>query len=641
MLHAKHKQLHRDARPCDLYPRVQHIPRVPAAPRAPATRPPIPSLLSLPNRPGRLHANHRQPEHHLRPGGRPQRFLGPNPVIRPPVVMHQMPGVPVARGKRFPAPFLPRGVGQSLLGLPPVQAPLRNAPVGFMSRHQPCLHRPCLNKEGFISSSQRKRDSGHVATGKSNSHMTKSKTDAKTTKAEIKREVCGEGSWASSSEQTEPAVKKLKSFGADEQVEQAEGGDAEQTAVDTDSPAIPEQEEEESVSAEAEADLEQSRTAEVQGVGTSLKVTIQRSSESRAFSTGPEDKVAATGRSPDKDTSTTAGKFCCYICNITCPDQQEFQAHMISLDHQQKMMEIQHLSNTCLATLLPKMQYSLQSSHREKRQGLQHWCAICQSHFAGDLIEHRRTKKHKVAKVSSRPFCTVCERYFRTPRKFVEHMKSPEHKQQVEELREEGGPEVMEELITVDAIGCFEGEDDYEEEENEDKEEDTSPEKVISEMMSDCEGYDPDTQYGASFVVPAAGFLCKLCHKFYHFESSARETHCKSLVHYQNLQKYKAVLSRPREGEESLRSSNSSTPIPEKSSDTAARTQAEGGQEEKSQSLKECLTSCHDSPSPEREPTCAATLSPAGTAKRLTRKANSDCGPTAQEREPSRKSSKS
>uniref|UniRef100_A0A4W4HPP2 Matrin-type domain-containing protein n=1 Tax=Electrophorus electricus TaxID=8005 RepID=A0A4W4HPP2_ELEEL len=308
-----------------------------------------------------------------------------------------------------------------------------------------------------------------------------------------------------------PFIPALPCFGlhrADEQVEQAEGGDAEQTAVDTDSPAIPEQ--------------EGMCQKLVQGVGTSLKVTIQRSSESRAFSTGPEDKVAATGRSPDKDTSTTAGKFCCYICNITCPDQQEFQAHMISLDHQQKMMEIQHLSNTCLATLLPKMQYSLQSSHREKRQGLQHWCAICQSHFAGDLIEHRRTKKHKVAKVSSRPFCTVCERYFRTPRKFVEHMKSPEHKQQVEELREEGGPEVMEELITVDAIGCFEGEDDYEEEENEDKEEDTR--------------YDPDTQYGASFVVPAAGFLCKLCHKFYHFESSARETHCKSLVHYQNLQ---------------------------------------------------------------------------------------------------------
>lgn len=37
------------------------------------------------------------------------------------------------------------------------------------------------------------------------------------------------------------------------------------------------------------------------------------------------------------------------------------------------------------------------------------------------------------------------------------------------QLRNEGDPEVMEELITVDAIGCFEGEDDYEEDRNEEE----------------------------------------------------------------------------------------------------------------------------------------------------------------------------
>lgn len=37
------------------------------------------------------------------------------------------------------------------------------------------------------------------------------------------------------------------------------------------------------------------------------------------------------------------------------------------------------------------------------------------------------------------------------------------------QLREEGEPEVIEELITVDAVGCFEGEDDFEEETHEDE----------------------------------------------------------------------------------------------------------------------------------------------------------------------------
>uniref|UniRef100_A0A3B4D3T0 Cdkn1a interacting zinc finger protein 1b n=1 Tax=Pygocentrus nattereri TaxID=42514 RepID=A0A3B4D3T0_PYGNA len=280
---------------------------------------------------------------------------------------------------------------------------------------------------------------------------------------------------------------------------------------------------------------------QVQGVGTSLKVTIQRSSDSRAFSTGLEESPAAAGQSTDKEKSESAGELCCKICNVTCPDQQDFQTHMISLDHQMRMMEIQHLSNTCLATLLPQIQQTLQGTLRDKKQGPR-WCAFCQCHFSGDLIEHRRTKKHKMAKVSSRPFCTVCERHFRTPRKFVEHMKSPEHKQRVEELREEGGPEVMEELITVDAVGCFEGEDDYEEEGNEDEEDTVTEQLVLSEEINDCNDYDPDTQYGTSFVVPVAGFLCKLCHKFYHFESKAREAHCKSLMHYQNLQVTKTFV---------------------------------------------------------------------------------------------------
>lgn len=37
------------------------------------------------------------------------------------------------------------------------------------------------------------------------------------------------------------------------------------------------------------------------------------------------------------------------------------------------------------------------------------------------------------------------------------------------QLRDHGGPEVMEELITVDAVGCFEGEDDYKEDRNEEE----------------------------------------------------------------------------------------------------------------------------------------------------------------------------
>ncbi|TRY99080.1 hypothetical protein DNTS_021180 [Danionella cerebrum] len=285
-----------------------------------------------------------------------------------------------------------------------------------------------------------------------------------------------------------------------------------------------------------EESVDQNRAAEVQGVGTSLKVTIQRSNESRAFNTSPEEMAAASAVH-EKERGKHTDQFTCHICNSTCTGQHGFQTHMMSQDHQQRMMEIQRLGNNCLATFIPQSHESLPGTNREKTVNLQHWCPTCQCRFSGDVIEHRRTKKHKMAKVSSRPFCTLCDRHFRTPRKFVEHMKSPQHKQRVEEINHEG--EVMDELITVDAIGCFEGEDDYEEDRNEERVPVVEKHSIQKEAtMEETTDYDPDVQYGTSFVVPVAGFLCKLCHKFYHFESSARETHCRSLVHFQNLQKH-------------------------------------------------------------------------------------------------------
>ncbi|KFO82436.1 Cip1-interacting zinc finger protein, partial [Cuculus canorus] len=260
----------------------------------------------------------------------------------------------------------------------------------------------------------------------------------------------------------------------------------------------------------------------------------------------------------------SALKFYCYICKTNCCSQQNFQSHMAGIQHQQRLGEIQHMSNVCFVSLLPmvKEQKVLAEKDGETQQ---RWCNTCQIHFTGDLIKHRRTQEHKLAKRSLRPFCTVCSRHFKTPRKFVEHMKSPEHKQKAKEVRlgekELGSPEDSEELITVDAVGCFEDDDDEEEEEEggTGEEEDLDVALMESEdsaakqtglkevSLEDYEGsekYCPDTAYGLDFLVPVAGYLCRLCHKFYHSDSAARLAHCKSLMHFENFQRYKAARHR-------------------------------------------------------------------------------------------------
>uniref|UniRef100_A0A4W5K5E8 Matrin-type domain-containing protein n=1 Tax=Hucho hucho TaxID=62062 RepID=A0A4W5K5E8_9TELE len=182
---------------------------------------------------------------------------------------------------------------------------------------------------------------------------------------------------------------------------------------------------------------------------------------------------------------------------------------------------------------------------------------------------HRRTREHKLASCTSNPSCTVCKRHFRSPLLFLEHMQSQGHKQRVDELREEGGPKALAELVAMDAQGCFVDDGDEEEEEEEEEEvaseeeegdeeemEDegqgsshgkdvwpTQMEVALLEDVDEEEEFDPDTVYGSSFVVPVAGFLCRLCQQFYHFESSARHLHCKSLKHFENLKKYRALRS--------------------------------------------------------------------------------------------------
>ncbi|XP_018549003.1 cdkn1a interacting zinc finger protein 1b [Lates calcarifer] len=266
---------------------------------------------------------------------------------------------------------------------------------------------------------------------------------------------------------------------------------------------------------------EDSRTAELQSVG-SLKVTIQQSSESREF--------GQTDRTADRQT----GGLHCHVCNLTCRSLQVFHEHMSGAEHVKKLQEITH--SICLNT------HTLQD--RGRQPDARRWCDTCQTHFSGDVIIHRRTKQHKMCKQLCRPFCPVCKRHFRTPRKFVEHMKSPEHKQQVhlQEAQEE-------ELITVDAVGCFEGEEEEEEEEeeeadvaNDEEDEDDVGKEAAQEKVSetDSEEYDPHTTYGSSFVVPVSGFLCRLCNKFFHRETTALHTHCRTRTHYLHLQSHRA-----------------------------------------------------------------------------------------------------
>ncbi|XP_062845916.1 RNA-binding protein 20 [Trichomycterus rosablanca] len=62
-------------------------------------------------------------------------------------------------------------------------------------------------------------------------------------------------------------------------------------------------------------------------------------------------------------------------------------------------------------------------------------------------------------------------------------------------------------------------------------------EKIVSEQS---------IPLGVEFIVPSTGFFCKLCSLFYTSEATAKSAHCRSTVHYRNLQKYLSQLAEDR-----------------------------------------------------------------------------------------------
>uniref|UniRef100_A0A7M4DWK9 CDKN1A interacting zinc finger protein 1 n=1 Tax=Crocodylus porosus TaxID=8502 RepID=A0A7M4DWK9_CROPO len=429
-------------------------------------------------------------------------LLSANPMLQRALLLQQMQGN--LRGFNMTAPalqqFFPQATRHSLLGPPPVGVSLKPARLGFPGL--PFQRQNRMFRKDFQRIPDRKQelDQGSSSQTQGGDEKLEIQEDAQAgseqnncpTEPETPPE---------SSLNTEPAAKKLKSVEEPSVLEDAASSqEAEEPSMESqeDGPDTVKEYMAEDVSKERNFSEEPKapeikmhpalglvpRPEQVLTSGGSLKVTIQQSSESRAIST---TALKPGHRTCDLGTTDTGPepvlKFYCYICKTNCCNQQNFQSHMAGIQHQQRLGEIQHMSNICFVSLLPMVKE--QKSLVEKSGGpRQRWCNTCQIHFTGDLIKHRRTQEHKLAKRSLRPFCTVCSRHFKTPRKFVEHMKSPEHKQKAKEVRlgekELGGPEDSEELITVDAVGCFEDDDEEEEEEEGGGEEEDS-EVVLTE----------------------------------------------------------------------------------------------------------------------------------------------------------------
>ncbi|XP_054896476.1 cdkn1a interacting zinc finger protein 1a [Poeciliopsis prolifica] len=492
-------------------------------------------------------------------------LIAPNPMLQSAILMQQMQGNMRGfgmGGQQF-RQFFTAGARSSLLGPVPMGMAIKSPIMGFPAARPFHPHTRFFNATASSSSSistadaaarqaDRKRDSEQMSAGSTDNPPAAPAANSADDEAATDGAVGGENSQTSEEQLEEPVAKRQKTEGSEEPKEQhvAESvTTAQSESNNIQSEDCVSQEEECLSGGPDDAVIEENKVDNACG-GLSAPSPSAGPTEGSEQVNEPteEDKDASLGfpdGQDEEETSEGSNKFYCYLCSITCFNQQNFRSHMNSISHQQRMMEIQHMSNACLVTLLPRVQESLQGTSKdgEKKADLKQWCDACHTHFTSSISDHQRSEEHKLASKTDLSFCAVCQKRFKTSQNFIEHLHSQEHKQKIKEK----GCETLAKLTNIGTDG-FSCELEAQEFENNEGDQGSSQdgwpaarEVALNDMTSD-EQYDPDTIYGSSFLDPVAGFLCRLCNKFYLFKSSALHSHCKSLQHFENLKSYKGMI---------------------------------------------------------------------------------------------------
>uniref|UniRef100_A0A1A7XDF8 Cdkn1a interacting zinc finger protein 1a n=1 Tax=Iconisemion striatum TaxID=60296 RepID=A0A1A7XDF8_9TELE len=545
-------------------------------------------------------------------------IIAPNPMLQGALMMQQMQGSMrgFAMGGTQFRQFFTAGARSSLLGPVPMGMAIKSPMMGFPAARPFHPHSRFYNstsatpstatastsssisttvittnsfKDAAAPQTDRKRDSDQIAAGSTDDQPAADlSTDEATDKTHTDDAVGGGVDEQTSEEHSEePAAKRQKTEESEKPKDQCVVDDVTTTHSECDSnPAdtppeelLPvcstEEDEGSNKPSDVVESLEETKADETYSClpthSPSCELTENEQQVDLPAEEASENKDASLD-SPqsqeDEEEAAAEGsnKFYCYLCSITCHNQQNFRSHMNSISHQQRMMEIQHMSNACLVTLLPRVQESLQGANKDgERKDQKSWCATCHTHFTSGMVEHHRSEEHKLASRIDISFCAVCKTRFKTSQDFLEHLHSQEHRQKLQEK----GCETLTKLSTLDIDGFLLEKKQEEEGDTEDGW--SSHSAVTLNDLASEEQYDPDTVYGSSFLDPVAGFICRLCNKFYLLESSALHTHCKSLKHFENFKRYRELMSQKSAAVQSSEKSNppadSFKPVTETSTD--------------------------------------------------------------------------
>ncbi|XP_039286489.1 zinc finger protein on ecdysone puffs isoform X1 [Nilaparvata lugens] len=249
-----------------------------------------------------------------------------------------------------------------------------------------------------------------------------------------------------------------------------------------------------------------------------------------------DDKAPATV----KYAGIPQSLFACHVCHKNMWDATSFDKHVSGRRHQM-MMEQQDETYKIKVELLRHEQRAAESQREMEIERLQRqgkkvfnnkraYCTMCDLHFFGNLISHRKKDRHQRLKSFLHPKCRLCHKEFANRLEWDDHKLTASHLTKVAESRRIKNPGLKDEEIDfLDYDSLDENDDDLFS---------SVKEKKInfdmSEIPTTIEDYDPEKSVGSILVTDVSGFLCRGCNKFLASKEEV-ESHLHSYTHFKSF----------------------------------------------------------------------------------------------------------
>nr|CAD7600945.1 unnamed protein product [Timema genevievae] len=160
--------------------------------------------------------------------------------------------------------------------------------------------------------------------------------------------------------------------------------------------------------------------------------------------------------------------FFCHICNKHLWDAQCFDKHLTGRPHTEtfeRQREGYKLKTLLLRKKLKlnteKMELELDSP-QPKKPRIQQFCAMCDTHYYGGVVLHRRTWDHQKIKSFMHPYCLICRKDFQARVDWDRHKLSAGHLKKVVKVLKERKAS-SNDVFTIDDF-IFAESEDYEDE---------------------------------------------------------------------------------------------------------------------------------------------------------------------------------